>query len=239
MFSEYYSEILAQAVAGYPQECVWLITESGCRQVKNTADNPEETFSISRHDSALAVAEGLLAVVHSHPDFPACPSAADMRGQVATGVPWGIVRTDGVTADSPVWFGDLSNSPPLLGRGYRHGVTDCYSLIRDYYWQELSQELPEFPRDWEWWKGGQDLYRDGYAPANFRIIPAEEAAPGDVWLAQIKSPVPNHGGVLIESGLTIHHPGSVKPVDPSQLSRREPITRWMPYITTWLRHESR
>lgn len=239
MFSGYYPEILSQAVADYPREAVWLITKAGCRKVQNIAKDPEATFCISSKDSAMAAAGGLLAVVHSHPDFPACPSAADMRGQISTGVPWGIVRTDGVTADAPVWFGDLSNSPPLLGRGYRHGVTDCYSLIRDYYWQELSQILPEFPRDWQWWTSGEDLYRTGFAPANFRVIPQTEAAPGDVWLAQIKSPVPNHGGVLLESGLILHHPGSGSPVDNTQLSRREPITRWLPYITTWLRHESR
>ena len=31
------------------------------------------------------------------------------------------------------WWGDKLPRAPLIGRGFRHGIHDCYSLIRDYY----------------------------------------------------------------------------------------------------------
>ncbi|MGQ7247604.1 C40 family peptidase [Halomonas sp. V046] len=238
MLEQYANQIRAEALAAYPEEAVWLITDDGCRQVKNTADDPLATFAIGKRDMAAATAHGLLAIIHSHPDYPDCPSEADMRGQIASGVPWGIVATDGTDTTPIRWWGH-GDRPELIGRGFAHGVTDCYALIRDYYAMELAIDLPEFPRSWEWWLKGQDLYRDGFAEAGFRVIEANEARPGDMWFAQLRSDVPNHAGVLLDHGLALHHPSARNPVDPERLSRREPIGRWFPYITHWLRHTSR
>lgn len=223
----------------YPLEAVWLITAQGCRRVPNVADVPEHFFRVAKRDMTCAMAEGLLAVVHSHPNWYACPSASDMRSQASSGVPWGIVATDGKTCTDVAWFGDQVEREPLIGRSFRHGVTDCYGLIRDYYKTELGIDLIEFPRDWEWWLKGGDLYRDGIKPAGFCRIDQHEAKPGDMWIAQLRSPVPNHGGVLLENGLGLHHPSSKLPVDASHISRREPISRWAQHIVIWLRHESR
>lgn len=239
MFPEFSDQIRSEAVAAYPAEAVWLITTAGCKQVRNTADDPTKTFRVSKKDMAAATAAGLLAVVHSHPDSPPCPSEADMVGQIGSKVPWGIVATDGTSTSLITWFGDQVPKPPLVGRGFLHGVTDCYALIRDFYQEELGIPLVEFPRNWEWWRNGKDLYRDGIRPAGFRVIEESEAVPGDMWVAQLHSPVPNHGGVLLDRGLALHHPSSRNPVDPGFLSRREPISRWLPHIVMWLRHETR
>ena len=123
-----------------------------------------------------------------------------------------------------------------MGRGFRHGVTDCYSLIRDYYRLERDVVLPEFPRDWEWWCNEQDLYRDGFGKAGFERLVDVDLRPGDVFLAQIRSGVPNHGGVYLGDGLALHHLAARLPVDATRLSRREPIDRWMKFISHWLRY---
>lgn len=232
-------QIKAEAIADYPLEAVWLVTKAGAIKVKNIASDPHHTFKVSRADMAYAAKSGLISIIHSHPDYPHCPSAADMRGQMASGVPWGIVSTDGVSCTDVIWFGDTVERLPLVGRPFRHGITDCYGLIRDYYKIELGINLVEFARDWEWWLNGGDLYRHGIKPAGFRVIDQSQAKPGDMWIAQVRSPVPNHGGVLLDNGLALHHPSGRNPVDASQLSRRDPVGRWLPYITIWLRHESR
>ena len=236
MFDQYLKQIKAGASAAYPNEAVWLITAAGCRQVANVADDPRSDFVVSKADLRKAYSETLLAVVHSHPDGPECPSLADMRGQVASAVPWAIIPVRGGVPGQLFWFGDGSPKAPLIGRGFRHGVTDCYSLIRDYYSEELGIALPEFPRAWQWWLDGSQDYLDGFPKAGFVEIKAEDAKPGDVWLAMVKSKTPNHGGVLLNSGLVLHHPGGAGPYQPDQLSRKEPLGRWLPYITTWLRY---
>ena len=188
----------------------------------------------------------LLAVVLSHPfpegeDFDPLlftPSASQMRAQASLAVPFGIVVCSRQRCLKPFWFGDQCPIPPLLDRPFRHGVTDCYSLIRDWYRQERDVLLPEFPRDWDWWVEGLDLYRTGFGQAGFRPIDRAEAGAGDVVLFRMRSKVPNHGAVLLDSEWMVHHPASVRPYDVMRVSRRDPVLRWTPHATHWIRHSS-
>lgn len=238
MFPEHEEQIRAEAIAEYPREAVWFITSKGCHHVDNIHEDPEHYFEVSERDTRAAMSEGLLAVVHSHPNGIAAPSASDMRQQIGTAVPWAIVITDGVAAQEIVWWGKGVPKAPLLGRTFRHGITDCYALIKDYYDVELGIELPEFPRDWEWWDTDENLFEDGFIEAGFVRIDASEIRPGDVWLAQVgNAGVANHGGVLIENDLMLHQIGSREAVDYSRPSAREPIYRYLRHITHWLRYE--
>jgi proteasome lid subunit RPN8/RPN11 len=238
MFNEYFQQIREGAIAAFPNEAIWLITKAGCRQVDNVHDNPLEYFACSERDSRKAQVEGLLAVVHSHPNNIAAPSAGDMQGQLDTGVPWAIIATDGVAADDMAWWGKGAPKAPLIGRTFRHGITDCYSIIKDYYEIEKGIELLEFPRDWKWWETDQNLFEQGFITAGFQVIDASEAKPGDVWLARLggQMDVANHGGVLLENELMLHQIGARAPVDHSKPSAREPIYRYLPHITHWLRY---
>ena len=233
MHDEHQAQIRSEALAAYPHEAVWLITADGaCRQVRNVHAEPAHAFAVSKNDMASAQARGLAAIVHSHPDYWACPSEADMHGQMATAVPWGIVATDGQDATPITWWGADTPRPPLEDRPFVHGVTDCYALIRDYYAETYGIELIEVPRAWEWWRTGGDLYQQQFAAAGFERITHEQAQPGDVWLMQLRSPVPNHGGILLDHGRALHHPMARAggPVQPKARARIEPIHRWLPHI---------
>lgn len=236
MFEEFEPQIMAQAIQTYPLEGVWLITKAGCRQVENTHENPEKFFSVSEADSRKVMSEGLLAVVHSHPDGYAAPSASDMQGQINTAVPWGVLSTDGVASSRIAWWGKGAPKPPLVGRKFRHGISDCYALIKDHYEIAKGVELPEFPRDWEWWEKDQNLFLEGFPQAGFVRIDASEARPDDVWLAQIHTDTVCHGGILLENDLVLHQICSRNAVDDSRLSVREPLFRYQKYITHWLRY---
>lgn len=236
MFEEFEAQIMQQAAEAYPFEGVWLITSAGCRQAVNTHENPQHYFSISEADSRRAMAEGLLAVVHSHPGGVAAPSAADMQGQINTAVPWGVLSTDGVASSRIAWWGRGVPKQPLIGRKFRHGISDCYTLIKDCFEIDRGVELPEFPRDWRWWENSQNLFIEGFASAGFIRVDAEDARPGDVWLAQIHTAVVCHGGILLENDLILHQLGSRRPVDDSRLSVREPLFRYYKHITHWLRY---
>lgn len=217
----------AHAVRDYPREACGLVIGGEYRAFANVAVDLENEFQLPA--DAPHVFE---AVIHSHcaPAHGIEPSAADMRGQMETAVPWGIVLTDGKTASAPLWWGDFRLDEPLIGRQFCHGVLDCYSLIEARWWQECKVRLPIVPRDREWWERGGDLYREGFASAGFRQITEAEAAPGDVVLMQVRSKVPNHGGIIRENGLVLHHLQN-------RLSRQEPLGGWRKFITHWLRRE--
>jgi cell wall-associated NlpC family hydrolase len=123
----------------------------------------------------------------------------------------------------------------LLGRDFRPGPSgsdgrgDCYALIRDWYAEHRGIELPEFPRDDEWWEHGEDLYRENFAAAGFVQIAPEAMQPGDVVLAQVMASTTNHGGIVLPNGLVLHHLRN-------RLSRAEPLGPWMRFVTHVLRY---
>ena len=179
-------------------------------------------------------------IVHSHPNGPLFPSKADMEGQQLTAKPWAIIALDDErVASKPTIFGH--KIPPLLGREFMHGVTDCYAVIKDAYAlgkDELAKQgipgwpydpimLPEFPRTDAWWEGEGDLYEDNFRKAGFEET-KEPPQPGDVFLMSIRSSKLNHGGILIGDGLIVHHL-------PSRMSRREPAGLWGRQAGKWLR----
>lgn len=217
------------AKAQFPKESCGLVVEGTYLPSDNIASDPLHDFRMA--DDAFTAHGKVDGVVHSHAQgSPFSPSGSDMQHQISTDVPWGIVLTDGKAASPVLWWGDFRLDEPLLGRRFVHGVTDCYSAIRAWRWQNLKVKLPDFPRDDQWWTKGSNLYTEGFPKAGYRAIPESEAKVGDVCLINFRSKVPNHGGTLVEGGLLYHHLQN-------RLSCREPIGRWRSMITKWLRHE--
>ncbi len=209
---------------------------------ENRAADPTAAFEIAPKDIAEAYAAGdLEGVIHSHPGGPWWPSKADMLGQIETDVPWAILVPGEDSAAlachwggtrPPVFQGDLH-----VPRAFLHGVSDCYTLIRDFYAEVYGEILDEMPRDWEWWtekdlKTG--MYLDNLHGQRFEILStapetyAAIAQPGDVYLMAVRSRVPNHGGIYLGDGLLLEHMQG-------NLSHREPIARKLKHITHWLR----
>lgn len=217
------------ALKDFPKESCGLVVNGGYVPLENIAADPAKDFRVA--DDAWTAHGVVQAVIHSHgANEKLAPSADDMMHQISTDVPWGIVRTDGVAASKILWWGDFRLEEPLLGRVFIHGVTDCYSAIRSWRWQNHKIKLLDFPREDLWWDGDLDLYNQNFAKAGYRQIAASEAKVGDVALITFRSKVPNHGGTLVEGGLFYHHLQN-------RLSCREPIGRWQSMISKWLRYE--
>lgn len=236
-------EIQEYAIKKYPQECCGFLMEDEFIPVQNIHPSKLENFKVSPKDWYNYALE-CKAFIHSHPDWYPCPSEGDMRQQIASAVPWGIVSTDGKRASEITFFGDQGPTPDILNRTFCHGVTDCYSIIRDWYKLERGIILDEIPRSWEWWdNSSKDLYKDNFGPVGFKKVPYEQIMDegpqvGDVFLANIGPGVVklNHGGVYIGNGLGIHHLTGKLPVE-NRLAKRDPINRWLKRINMWVRYE--
>ena len=210
--------------------------------VSEVADRSRETFRVDEAAARRLVDRhgALLGFVISHPaggDGPAepllfTPSAAEMVAQALLAVPFGVVVCERSRSFKPWWFGDQCPTSKLIGRPFRHGVTDCYSFVRDWARLERKIILPDFPRDWNWWMKGMDLYRMGFYQAGARSIDPAKAAPGDVILLKVRSEVPNHAVVVLADGWIAHHFGSVVPYDPRAVSHVQPPARWVRTLAT-------
>ena len=230
------ADAIAHANAEAPRESVGVVMEGAYWALENRHETPEQAFR-----AQFPQPDAIEAVIHSHPSSPAVPSAADMRGQLATGVPWAIVQPG-----EPGQLGCLWGLPrpalfdaggDLVPRAFCHGAADCYSLIVDWYAEARGIVLPEVARDADWWDAGGDLYRDGFAAAGFELVATDVdgfgrvAQPGDVYLLPLVPglAVPTHGGVYLGDGLCLEHL-------PGRLAARRPIGPKLRRITHWLRH---
>lgn len=232
----------AHAVASFPNECFGVVLGDGSYLALDNV-SPEPTISAYPEKGiipALLAADDLRAVAHSHPNGLDCPSEMDMRSQMEIEVPFVLCATDGQATTEPFAWGDqLLDKRPLVGRGFRHAVDDCYAMVRAEFRLERGVHLPDYPRNWEWWQtstgGEKDLYARYFRHAGFEPISPAEVVPGDCWLAAIRSDVPNHAGVYLDAGLCLHHASGGRAYDPARLSKREPIAKWLPYVTQWVR----
>lgn len=176
------------------------------------------------------------AIIHSHPGGPFCPTEADQRAQMAWGIPWAIVAFDDVRTEL-FWFGDEVEPLPLVGRGFRHYVADCYRAIRDAYKFECGLELGEWPREWRWWLSGAALYEHGFPLEGFREIPLSDVRAGDAVLMSLRSKTPNHAALWLGAGLIYHHMSGKTESEPGRLSTVEYAGRYQPYIVKALRND--
>lgn len=239
-------DLRAHAIEAFPDEAVGAILADGSYQpLKNIAPEPEKAALLAREAYLGLLTTGQLrSLVHSHPRGPDAPSETDMRSQIEMAIPFVIVATNGqATAEPFAWGQELLDERPLIGRPFRHAVDDCYELVRAHWLLEFGVRLPSYPRNWEWWLaktgGSKDLYRRFFADAGFYQIGPEDVRPNDCFLAAVRSPLdqPNHAGVFLDGGLALHHVSSGRAFDPGRLSKREPMARWMQYVTHWLRRD--
>lgn len=92
------------------------------------------------------------------------------------------------------------------GRKFVHGVTDCYSLIRDFYKNEYGIELNDYNRENFWWDHGKNLYMDNFRNEGFYLLgDSDETQVGDVFLIALGSEVPCHGAIYIGENKILQH----------------------------------
>lgn len=222
---------LAHAQEVFPDEAAGIVERGQYVRLDNRAEDSRNEIGLSDADLIrLASAE---LFFHSHPNGNGCPSEADMIYQLQLGIPFVIAVLPHLDVFA---FGDQLGRAPLIGRGFRHGVHDCYALIRDWYIEARGIVHPEMPRDWEWWNRGKSLYLDNFERWGFRQIPRDQAfEQGDILLFQFHYKIPMHAGVVIDRDLVMHHAAGYRPVDHTRLSAMVPRSRYGHLISHALR----
>ncbi len=204
------SAILAHARRCAPAEsCGFVVrTPEGERYIPcvNISAEPEAYFRIAPEDWLRAEMQGeIVALVHSHPGGLPWLSEADRRLQIKSALSWWLVCRGDIHKFRCV--------PHLTGRLFEHGVTDCYTLFRDAY-HLAGIDMPDFEREDDWWRNGQNLYLDNMEATGFYRISLPSAQPGDILLCCFGASVANHAAIYCGNGELLHHL-------PEQLSKRE------------------
>lgn len=221
-------EVKRLSIENDSEESCFLLKDGKLTQVKNVHDEPENYFALSYFDGEKAKKAD--AFIHSHINGYRCPSSSDLKCQKLLNIPCGIVPVENKSAGRVLWLGDGILDVPLVGRDFIHGVYDCYSLVRSYFWQKLKVKLRDYDRDDEWWFNNQDLYEQNFMNEGFEVIDLDENLQvGDCFLMKITGPVSHHAAVYLGDEKILHH------LD-RRLSRVDNLSQWGRFITKTVRY---
>ena len=213
---------LAHAKEQDPKESCGLLIEIKGKEkyfpCKNLSNWSNQCFIIDPVDYAKAEDTGkILAVIHSHPTTQPVASQADMISCEDTNLPWHIVNPK---TEQWGYYEPSGYKPPLIGRHWVWGITDCWALVRDWYKEKKGIIL----RDWERPITPEEFIADpmfercAWRTGFRQLRPEEKLENGDLLFMSILTSGLNHVAIFID-GDVLHHLAD-------RISCKEPYNRW-------------
>jgi Prokaryotic homologs of the JAB domain/NlpC/P60 family len=209
-----YKEIAQLAAANPTEEIGGVITASAnngftIRQLTNCCIDPENGYIPSSLKYVAAQEHSIVCHWHTHINNRLKFSGRDLNAMHLTG-------GDFLLYNLPHNHWEFKNPDrpiPYLGREWEQSWTDCYTLIRDFYRQELLLELPppfhnDNDRPWEDPNWNEPLEK---LSSHFdRLNQSTKALPYDLVLFNgLQGQNPSHLGLLLQTKCgyqLLHHP---------------------------------
>ena len=204
---------LRHAKKQFPKESVGLLINKKGKKIYIACENKSndlDSFILDPKEYLNAQKLGkIIAVIHSHPKTPPIASQADKVSCENSAIPWHIVNPN---TEQWGYIEPCGYKAPILGREYVWGITDCWSLVVDWYkdWERPTpDEFANNPmfESHAWRTGFRELRKD------------EKLENGDLLFMSILGQGLNHVAIFID-GDVLHHLSD-------RLSCKEPYNQWL------------
>tara|TARA_E500000331_G_scaffold358220_1_gene423488 strand:+ start:25433 stop:26158 length:726 start_codon:yes stop_codon:yes gene_type:complete len=200
-------DAIVHALEEAPREsCGLVVVISGRLQYfpcENMSDDEEE-FTLNPEHWARCEDEGEIRyVVHSHPTTGPELSIADKVCCEKGDLEWRVVNP---FKKSWASYKPCGYSAPLIGRQWVWNVTDCWTLVRDWF-GEQGIKL----RDWERTTTPEEFERRPYfddcwkETGFYELEEDEQLQKGDCLLMGLTGVKPDHMAVYLGNGDILHH----------------------------------
>lgn len=199
-------EFIDHAKSNTSAEVCGVVVDTGSGHMyircKNVASSPND-FECSTEDVERAEDVGeIVAVFHSHINAKTAFTPADVEGCNRSGVAYILCS---LPSEKIVFMLPSEEGKSLLGRTYLSGVSDCYSIVKDYYKMAYNINLRDAER-WElWWKEADLIVEDVWEEMGFYKLKDEPLQAGDVLVMQMGGRRLDHLAVYAGNGKIVHH----------------------------------
>ena len=216
-------DALVHAKEQDPKESCGLLLEIKGKEkyfpCKNLSTYSQQCFIIVPDDFVKAEETGnILAVIHSHPVTPPIASQADKISCENSELPWHIVNPK---TEQWGYYEPSGYKPPLIGRHWVWGITDCWALVRDWYKETKGIVL----RDWDRPTTPEEFIADpmfercAWRTGFRQLRPEEKLQNGDLLFMSIMATGLNHVAIFLD-GDVLHHLAD-------RISCKEPYNQWL------------
>ena len=206
-----------------PKESCGLLIELKGKEkyfpCKNLSTYSQQCFIIDPDDFVKAEESGnILAIIHSHPVTPPIASQADKISCESSELPWHIVNPK---TEQWGYYEPSGYKPPLIGRHWVWGITDCWALVRDWYKETKGIIL----RDWDRPTTPEEFIADpmfercAWRTGFRQLRPEEKLQNGDLLFMSIMATGLNHVAIFLD-GDVLHHLAD-------RISCKEPYNQWL------------
>lgn len=209
-------DIKSHAKQEAPRECCgFILNEQRIYKAKNISTEIGK-FSVNPEDFLSASKLGdILAVYHSHPkEEESRFSEYDKFNSVLHNYIYILysLRDNSFSRFDP----SASNFNEYIGKTFKIGESDCYTLMRDFYKNELGISLNNYHRDTNWQSYLDKLFDSNFEKEGF--IEVSDLRQYDCILTKSRKNInSNHIAIYLGGGLILHQP-------PNSYSRIEEYT---------------
>lgn len=234
---EQFNIITEHTLNCHPNEMCGILVNDTFIPITNIHSEPENNFTLNPIELVNYLGK-IQAILHSHCRDLKAPEILDLRtpsyndiiNQKKSKLPWLIFSTEGINVTYPLEIPRIKNNQ-YLERPFIWFISDCYSLVQDYYLFELNIELPDHKaeEDFANIRKLHNLFDDYIKDYGFIELPATiKLEKGDLLLLDNAGHTRNHLGIY-EDGYVLHQ---------DMLSIKEKVEHFIGRIHKVLRYDN-
>ena len=169
---------------------------------QNVSEEPTKHFLLDYRDYLNAARKGTIrALVHSQPNSNF--SELDRVNAIGHNIN-SIVYC---WSNDEFFYLDPKNISvnKYIGRDFEIGKSDCFTLLREYYKNELNIDFSDYPHKDGWYEENPQIIIQNYQKEGFRAVNLADIQKHDILIFAFTSEYPMHFGIYQDNDLFLHH----------------------------------
>ena len=186
------------------ESCGLITTKDGVLSVHKALNGATDShrFRINPFDYVKASGKGkIIAVYHSH--VKGCNFSEldkfNSETHELTYILYCLENNSFLTYDPKNEFNNY------IGRDFEWGVSDCFTLVRDFYKEKLNIEIGDYPREEGWAEKFGPLFDKYLGKENFKEVKNLKKYDGILFRSR-KEGCSTHCAIYLGEGLMLHQP---------------------------------